>query len=76
VHVVDRSGGEASGAAMAFRPPVDPAIATTTCITELITGSMGLLGDAPHNLSDVSTRLVVFLGFRISMDDVEIRPKS
>jgi divalent metal cation (Fe/Co/Zn/Cd) transporter len=30
------------------------------------TGSVGLLGDAIHNLSDVSTRAVVFLGFRLS----------
>ncbi|WP_239337270.1 cation diffusion facilitator family transporter [Frankia sp. CiP3] len=32
----------------------------------LLTGSVGLLGDAFHNLSDVSTSLVVFLGFRVS----------
>jgi cation diffusion facilitator family transporter len=32
----------------------------------LLTGSVGLLGDALHNLSDVSTSAVVFLGFRIS----------
>ncbi len=32
----------------------------------LVSGSVGLLGDALHNLSDVSTSLVVFLGFRIS----------
>ena len=30
------------------------------------TGSVALLGDALHNLSDVSTSAVVFLGFRIS----------
>jgi cation diffusion facilitator family transporter len=30
------------------------------------TGSVALLGDAIHNLSDVSTSAVVFLGFRIS----------
>lgn len=29
-------------------------------------GSVALLGDALHNLSDVSTSLVVFLGFRVS----------
>ncbi len=29
----------------------------------VLTGSVGLLGDALHNLSDVSTSLVVFLGF-------------
>jgi cation diffusion facilitator family transporter len=32
----------------------------------LVSGSVGLLGDALHNISDVSTSLVVFLGFRFS----------
>jgi len=32
----------------------------------VLSGSVGLLGDALHNLSDVSTSLVVFLGFSIS----------
>jgi cation diffusion facilitator family transporter len=32
----------------------------------VVTGSVALLGDAMHNLSDVSTSLVVFLGFRFS----------
>jgi divalent metal cation (Fe/Co/Zn/Cd) transporter len=32
----------------------------------VFTGSVGLLGDALHNLSDVSISLVVFLGFRVS----------
>jgi cation diffusion facilitator family transporter len=32
----------------------------------LISGSVGLLGDAIHNLADVSTSLVAFLGFRVS----------
>jgi cation diffusion facilitator family transporter len=32
----------------------------------ILTGSVGLLGDAIHNLSDVSTSVVVFLGFRMS----------
>ncbi len=32
----------------------------------LVTGSVALLSDALHNLSDVSTSLVVFAGFRIS----------
>ncbi|HMK98164.1 MAG TPA: cation diffusion facilitator family transporter [Acidimicrobiales bacterium] len=31
-----------------------------------LTGSVGLLGDALHNLADVSTSLVVFVGFRVS----------
>jgi divalent metal cation (Fe/Co/Zn/Cd) transporter len=32
----------------------------------ILTGSVGLLGDAIHNFSDVSTSAVVFLGFRLS----------
>jgi cation diffusion facilitator family transporter len=32
----------------------------------LATGSVALLGDALHNISDVSTSLVVFVGFRVS----------
>jgi cation diffusion facilitator family transporter len=32
----------------------------------ILTGSVGLLGDAIHNLSDVSTSAVVFLGLRLS----------
>lgn len=32
----------------------------------VLSGSVGLLGDALHNLSDVSTSAVVFLGFRLS----------
>jgi cation diffusion facilitator family transporter len=43
---------------------------TVTGVVELViavfTGSVGLLGDALHNLSDVSTSLLVFLGFRSS----------
>lgn len=35
-------------------------------VLALLTGSVGLLGDAIHNLSDVSTSAVVFLGFRLS----------
>jgi cation diffusion facilitator family transporter len=35
-------------------------------ILALVTNSVALLGDALHNLSDVSTSAVVFLGFRIS----------
>lgn len=35
----------------------------------LFTGSVALLGDALHNLSDVSTSLVVFLGFKVSQRD-------
>ncbi len=32
----------------------------------ILSGSVGLLGDALHNLSDVSTSLLVFIGFRVS----------
>ena len=32
----------------------------------MLSGSVGLLGDALHNLSDVSTSLAVFVGFRVS----------
>jgi cation diffusion facilitator family transporter len=32
----------------------------------LVTGSVALLGDALHNLADVSTSAVVFVGFRVS----------
>jgi divalent metal cation (Fe/Co/Zn/Cd) transporter len=35
-------------------------------VLAILTGSVGLLGDAIHNLSDVSTSAVVFLGFRLS----------
>lgn len=35
-------------------------------VLALLTNSVGLLGDALHNLSDVSTSAVVFLGFRVS----------
>lgn len=35
-------------------------------IVAVVSGSVGLLGDALHNLSDVSTSLAVFVGFRFS----------
>ena len=35
-------------------------------LVAVLTGSVGLLGDAIHNLSDVSTSAVVFFGFRVS----------
>jgi cation diffusion facilitator family transporter len=35
-------------------------------VLAVLTGSVGLLGDALHNLSDVSTSAVVFVGFRVS----------
>lgn len=39
---------------------------TIELVLAIVTGSVALLGDALHNLSDVSTSAVVFLGFRIS----------
>jgi cation diffusion facilitator family transporter len=43
---------------------------TLTGVTELsiavLSGSVGLLGDAIHNLADVSTSLVAFVGFQVS----------
>jgi len=39
---------------------------TVELVLAVLTGSVGLLGDAIHNLSDVSTSAVVFLGFRLS----------
>lgn len=38
-----------------------------------LSGSVGLLGDALHNLADVSTSAVVFLGFRISRREASVR---
>lgn len=35
-------------------------------VIAVVSGSVALLGDALHNLSDVSTSLVVFVGFRAS----------
>src|SRR5437899_11449735 len=47
-----------SGVGLALRGLVELGIA-------LLTGPVGLLGDALHNLSDVSTSAVVFVGFRV-----------
>src|ERR1700694_744695 len=35
-------------------------------LVALYTGSVALLGDALHNLADVSTSAIVFVGFRVS----------
>jgi len=35
-------------------------------VLALVTGSVALLADALHNLSDVSSSAIVFIGFRIS----------
>ncbi|HCU96136.1 MAG TPA: cation transporter [Actinobacteria bacterium] len=48
-----------SAAGLALTGAIELAIA-------LVTGSVALLGDAIHNLSDVSTSAVVFLGFWVS----------
>ena len=46
----------------------------------VVTGSVGLLGDAIHNLSDVSTSAVVFLGFWVSRKPADralpLRPRT
>jgi divalent metal cation (Fe/Co/Zn/Cd) transporter len=42
------------------------AIGLVELLLAVLTGSVGLLGDAIHNLSDVSTSVVVLLGFRLS----------
>jgi cation diffusion facilitator family transporter len=42
------------------------ATGTVELVLAVVTGSVGLLGDAIHNLSDVSTSAVVYLGFRLS----------
>jgi len=42
-------------------------------VIALVTGSVGLLGDALHNLSDVSTSAVVFFGFWMSKKDATPR---
>jgi cation diffusion facilitator family transporter len=49
----------ASAAGLALTGIIELAVA-------VISGSVGLLGDALHNLSDVSTSAVVFVGFRLS----------
>jgi hypothetical protein len=48
------------------RWPAREATQTSDGRPTVLTGSVGLLGDAIHNLSDVSTSAVVFLGFRLS----------
>lgn len=48
-----------SGVGLAVTGLVELAIA-------LLSGSVALLGDALHNLSDVSTSVAVFIGFRVS----------
>ncbi|MGI8607968.1 MAG: cation diffusion facilitator family transporter [Candidatus Dormibacteria bacterium] len=57
-HAANRAVG-VSAAGLAVTGGIELALA-------IFTGSVALLGDALHNLSDVSTSLVVFLGFRIS----------
>ena len=42
-------------------------------VVALLSGSVALLGDALHNLSDVSTSLAVFVGFRASRKPATVR---
>jgi cation diffusion facilitator family transporter len=42
-------------------------------VIALVSGSVALLGDALHNLSDVSTSVLVFIGFRASREAATAR---
>ena len=56
----------AANHALAFSAVVLAAAGGVELLAALFTHSVGLLGDALHNLSDVSTSALVFFGFRIS----------
>ena len=60
-----RTGGQANRA-VAVSAVGLAATGLVELLLAVLTGSVGLLGDAIHNLSDVSTSAVVFLGFRLS----------
>ena len=42
----------------------------------VVTGSVALLADALHNLSDVASSAIVFIGFRVSKRPPWWRPRS
>ena len=56
----------AANRALAFSAVVLAAAGGVELLAALFTHSVGLLGDALHNLSDVSTSALVFFGFRVS----------
>ena len=61
--VEDRRAANRAAAVSAAGPAATGVI---ELLPAVLTGSVGLLGDAIHNLSDVSTSAAVFLGFRLS----------
>src|SRR5437588_12961012 len=56
----------AANRALVFSALVLAAAGGVELLVALVTHSVGLLGDALHNLSDVSTSALVFVGFRVS----------
>jgi cation diffusion facilitator family transporter len=56
----------AANRALAFSAVVLAVAGGIELVAALFTHSVGLLGDALHNLSDVSTSALVFFGFRVS----------
>ena len=62
----DASDRQAANRAVAVSAAGLGATGLIELLLAVLTGSVGLLGDAIHNLSDVSTSAVVFLGFRLS----------
>jgi divalent metal cation (Fe/Co/Zn/Cd) transporter len=62
----DASDRRAANRAVAVSAAGLGATGLAELLLAVLTGSVGLLGDAIHNLSDVSTSAVVFLGFRLS----------
>jgi cation diffusion facilitator family transporter len=62
----EASHRKAANRALAFSAVVLAAAGGIELLAALFTHSVGLLGDALHNLSDVSTSALVFFGFRVS----------
>lgn len=65
-HRDDRADRRDANRAVAVSAAGLAATGVIELLLAMVTGSVGLLGDAIHNLSDVSTSAVVFLGFRLS----------
>jgi cation diffusion facilitator family transporter len=62
----DAADRSAANRAIAISAIVLAATGAVELAVAVVTNSVGLLGDAFHNLADVSTSLAVFLGFRAS----------